>query len=339
MLDERKLRVLYAIIDSYISTGEPIGSRTITKKYDIGVSPATIRNEMSDLEDMGYLGKAHSSSGRIPSDKAYRLYVDRFLQEDILNTMHFHQILTADAMTEESTKELVQTAVRMLSQWTQYMAVAAFEVPAQEQLQAVRFLKMEPNVVIMMMTYSHQKTKNHIIHLPIAAHAGDVKALEIRVNQILQQGGEQPLEAYLPETEKYPWMIPMLTVLNHERTMQEAQFVLDGLSNLYNFPEFSEANKAKDFLRFFEDTGAMAELFAHPVSSLDIRIGEENEEERLKETAVLTASYSMTDGNYGRIALIGPTRMNYAKALRAVHMITENLRQFYRNDEGKGESE
>lgn len=340
MLDDRKMRVLYAIIDSYISTGEPIGSRTITKKYDIGVSPATVRNEMSDLEELGYIGKAHSSSGRIPLDKAYRLHVDRFLQGDFLESMRFHQILTADPhMNEDQSKELIQTAVRMLTQWTQYMAIAAYDHTITAHLKQVQLVQVEVDVIIVMMTYRKGKTNHHIVHLPEPANPGDVKALEIRINQVITNQDFGSFEEVLPFYEKYPWMTPIIDLLNHERMIQEAHFVFDGLSNIYNFPEFSEAQKAKDFLQFFEDTGAITALFAHPTSSFEIRIGEENKEERLKETSVLTATYTMTEGTDGHIALIGPTRMNYAKALRAIYMITENLSKLYGTENRKGESD
>mgnify|MGYP002724211634 FL=1 len=330
MLDDRKLQVLYAIIDHYILTGDPIGSRTITKKYDLGVSAATIRNEMSDLEELGFLGKPHTSAGRIPSDKAYRHYVDHFLAANLLETMQLHSILRMDAgeVSDAQMKELLELATNMLVQWTHYTAVGKVSDQADERLSHIRLLPVDAGLLLVVLAYAHKKVRNHL--LPSAEEIPHEQAHQTveKVNRILADA-----DAKLPEALDFlkggpEWMKNLHTLLTHQLIHNEAQYVLSGLSNIYNFPEFSEAGKAKDILLFFEDDSALAQLFTEDCEELVIRIGEENEEERLKDSAVLTASYAMGD-QIGKIALIGPTRMDYAKSMRAIHMIADNLHAMF----------
>lgn len=334
MLDERKLQVLYAIIDSYISTGEPIGSRTITKKYNFGVSPATIRNEMSDLEELGFLGKPHSSSGRIPSDKAYRHYVDHFLAQNLLSTMQFHRIITQDidAVSAEDIQSLMQLATKLLVQWTQYTAVGSFADHEDETLHQVRMKEVEEGLLLVVLAYTHQKARNHLLHVDESLGDEELSSLQEKLNAVLDDRYSlEEKRAKLKEIlqSESAWKKSLHQLIESGLVLSQSQIVLNGLSNIFNFPEFQDAEKAKDFLLFFEDTGALAQLFTDSKGELSIRIGEENEEERLKYSSVLTASYTMKDGQVGKIALIGPTRMDYTKAVRAVYLITENLQSLF----------
>ncbi len=334
MLDDRKLQVLYAIIDHYISTGDPIGSRTITKKYDFGVSAATIRNEMSDLEDLGFLGKPHTSSGRIPSDKAYRHYVDHFLAANLLETMQYHHILTREQkdLPPGELKELLELATNMLVKWTHYTAVGKITASADENLHHIRLMPVDTDLLLVMMVYAREKVRNHLLTSNEALGASEVQATADRINRILADE-----EAKLPEALEFlaggpGWMQNLYGLIRHQLVLSDAEYVLSGLSNIYNFPEFSVADKAKDILLFFEDDTALARLFADGQEELVIRIGEENEEVRLKDSAVLTASYAMGD-QIGKIALIGPTRMDYAKSMRAIHMIADNLQSLFMQED------
>lgn len=337
MLDERKLQVLYAIIDHYILTGDPIGSRTITKKYDLGVSAATIRNEMSDLEELGYLGKPHTSAGRIPSDKAYRHYVDHFLAANLLDAMQFHHILTRDAkeFSPDEIRELLELATNMLVQWTHYTAVGKVNDRAGETLHHIRLLPVDTGLLLLMMVYTPEKTRNHLLSSSEEIAQESVQDTMEKVNRILSDEKADLPDALRFLTKGSDWMRNLYGLISHQLVLSDARYVLSGLSNIYNFPEYSEAGKAKDILLFFEDDTALAQLFTNGQEELVIRIGEENEEERLKDSAVLTASYAMGD-QVGKIALIGPTRMDYAKSMRAIHMIADNLHSlFVREDERK----
>lgn len=334
MLDERKLQVLYAIIDSYISSGEPIGSRTISKKYDFGISAATIRNEMSDLEDLGYLGKPHTSSGRIPSDKAYRYYVDHFLAQNLLNTMQFHRILKqeSEAVAQDDIKSLLEMATNLLVQWTEYTAVGSYSEQADEKLDHVTLHLVEAGLLLVILAYTHQKSTNHLLHVEEETEEAEFSDLEKKINAILAAGESKEKireELTFLLGEDSTWRKELYRLIGSQLELSNALIVLSGLSNIYKFPEFQDAGKARDFLLFFEDTIAISQLFAEPVGELEIRIGEENEEERLKFSSVLTASYNMQSGQTGKIALIGPTRMDYTKALRAVYLITENLQSLF----------
>ena len=332
MLDDRKLQVLYAIIDSYIHTGEPIGSRTITKKYNFGVSPATIRNEMSDLEELGFLGKPHTSSGRIPSDKAYRHYVDHFLAQNLLSTMQFHRIITQEQenVTADDGQSLLQLATNLLVQWTQYTAVGSFTDREDETLDHITLREVEAGLYLVVLAYTHRKARNHLMQVDEPIPEAQLKSVEEKVNNLLASGQKvETIRAELAGLLKEPdWAQVLHKLIENGLVLTQAQFVLNGLSNIFNFPEFQDADKAKEFLLFFEDMSAMSQLFTD-AGDLVIRIGEENEEERLKYSSVLSASYTMQDGRVGKIALIGPTRMDYTKAVRAVYLITENLQSLF----------
>lgn len=340
MLDERKLQVLYAIIDSYIHTGEPIGSRTIAKKYDLGVSPATVRNEMSDLEEMGYLGKPHTSAGRIPSDKAYRHYVDHFLSQNLLSAMHFHRVLTQDPdVTGDDIKTLLELATSLLVQWTHYTSVGVYGTEEDDILERVHLVPVEDGFLLLALLYTGQQWFNRLIHWEGHEDDHTLLSLQERINTALQAGREtaarQRALAFL--LEEGPIGKTLYDLLMRSLTHSNSKIVTDGISNIYNYPEFQDAEKAKDFLLFFEDTAALAQLFPTGDEPLVIRIGSENKEERLKDTSVISARYE-TGGRVGRIALIGPTRMNYSRAMRAIYLITNNLQQM-RPGDGTGSEE
>lgn len=334
MLDERKLQVLYAIIDHYILTGDPIGSRTITKKYDFGLSAATIRNEMSDLEELGFLGKPHTSSGRIPSDKAYRHYVDHFLAANLLESMKLHPIPAADtkAASTAEIRELLELATQMLVQSTQYTAVGTVRDRARADLHHIRVFPVDTGVLLVMLVYAEAKVRNQLLTATEPISEKEAQRIAEKVNRVLSDPDAALPDALEFLNQKPGWTQTLYGLLSHQLVSSDADYVLHGLSNIYNFPEFSEAGKAKDILLFFEDDTALAQLFSDEQEELVIRIGAENEEARLRESAVLTASYTLGD-QVGKIALIGPTRMDYLRAMRAIYMIAEHMQMLLTQEE------
>lgn len=336
MLDDRKIKVLYAIIDSYIIGAEPIGSRTITKQYDIGVSSATIRNEMSDLEELGFLIKPYSSAGRIPSDKAYRLYVDGLLnmKEGKLDLRKKNQIKDVLARESRELDELLKNSAKILSALTSYTAVAISPQIENSTIKHIQLIPIDKSQILLVLVSNNGIIKNSIFRLKDEVEEDQVEILSNFLNAKLRSLTVREINSSIGQDvfkELYEFKIILENLIPDISKLMEdidnIDLYSDGINKILNFPEYKDLEKAKSFMKFFEDKDSLVDiLIKSPLSKdIDIIIGEENSYAPLKDCSLITTTYTIGDKTIGKIGVIGPTRMEYVRVINILKLFSKNI--------------
>ncbi len=321
MLDERKLKVLYAIINSHLLSAEPIGSRTISKEYNLGVSPATIRNEMSDLEDKGYLSKPHSSAGRVPSDKAYRLYVDDILKISSSGIERDDEIKETLYRESKQVEELIRNSAKILSALTSYTALALSPQLSSSKLKHIQIISLMEKRILIVVVNSSGFVKNSIFRLNqniseeellIVSNFLNEKFNGLTVEEIIKKIELENIKE-MPNMEEI--LNAILPIINSSlRNVVNADIYSDGVTKILDYPEYSDLEKAKSFISFIENEELLMDIMVgnkNQKDDLKIVIGEENIYEVLKDCSVITANYKLGEKTIGKIGIVGPTRMDY----------------------------
>lgn len=346
ILNERKIKILEAIITDYIATAEPIGSRTIAKKYDFGLSSATIRNEMSDLEEMGFITQPHASSGRVPSDKGYRLYVDQLMQQreldphekDFLQQLIIKNIHQIDYFMHETAK-----AIALL---TNCITIASEPQVQRTKIKHIQLLPMDETSIVLVIITDSKLVKNHTIHLEKAPELHELQILSNYLNQNLQNRSLEEMLSKIQELlyenkdEEIKLLLPILQALVEIIQAEDnAAIFTTGVKNILEFPEFNDIGKAKGIFQALEERDLLIELLGNNESSstddfknIQILIGRENTFEQLKDCSLIRTSYRLRGNVIGNIGIIGPTRMNYAQAVSILNNIVNNINVFLQSE-------
>jgi len=335
-LDQRKLQILKAIIDDYIASAEPVGSRTIAKKYAVGVSSATIRNEMSDLEEMGYLEQPHTSAGRIPSNKAYRLYVDQLMN---LNIIPLAETETIKKMYEQRTAELedivVQTA-RVLCNMTNYTSVVIGPKMNKVLIKSIQLVPVDDRHALMVVVTSAGVMKDLLLDLPQGINRDYLSRVSNMFTDLFRNKTFAEVDlTFVPHIQKEierkkDFFNKFIDILSEGAAVRDHKDVhLEGATNIFNFPEYYDMLKAKEFLKLIEDKDTLYN-FLNTMENVGVSvvIGGENRFDELKGYSVVTASYKLGDKVLGSIAIIGPTRMEYSRAVSAIDFVCKNLSDY-----------
>ncbi|MCF6463208.1 heat-inducible transcriptional repressor HrcA [Clostridium sp. Cult1] len=336
MLDDRKIKVLYAVIDSYLLTAEPIGSRTISKQYDLGVSSATIRNEMSDLEDLGYLNKPHTSSGRIPSDKAYRLYVDQMLKAkklkiDMNKKEEIKRILTRES---KEIDQLIQNAAKILSAITSYTALAISPQLQKIKLKHIQLIPIDYSEILVVLVGDSGIVKNTIFRIEQEIPEEQLNRISNFLNHKLKgltidEIGKAMDYGIFEEIYEFKEIIDnIIPIINKSlEDVEDVEVYADGVTKIFNFPEYKDLDKAKSFISFIEDKDLLVDiLLNNPIENgIEITIGDENIYEPIKDCSLITTTYKLGDMTIGKIGVIGPTRMDYFTTINSLKLFSMNL--------------
>lgn len=333
MLDKRKLKILYAIIDSYIYNAEPVGSRTITKQYDLGVSSATIRNEMSDLEDLGFLNKTHSSSGRVPSDKAYRIYVDKLMSTKSKGDVDDKDLIkkTLESQSKEINSILTGSS-KLLSALTNYTTLVFVPSLSDSKLKYFNLSYIDEKEVLVNFVNDKGVIKNAIVKTDLPVSSENIRILSELLNNILKGANfsEIPflIENAIGELQEYKLLIDQIIPIIKKglSSSSESDLSYEGITKIFNYPEYKDIAKARSLLAFLEEKESIMDMLelSNQNSNIEIRIGEENIYDEIKDCSVITTSYFVDDRIVGKIGLIGPTRMDYN------HLLS-TLKYFYIN--------
>ena len=333
MLDDRKLKILYAIIDSYISTSEPIGSRTISKQYDMGVSSATVRNEMSDLEELGFLNKAYSSSGRIPSDKAYRHYVNYLLSshfDEISKNTYGVDILSRH-IKEES--KIFKESAKIISEVTECITATMITDYMDCSVKSIDVIKISGNSYVLVFVFDNGKVINTVFNSKTELSDELLQDLIFYLKKYLINVKVTDLNdrlEYLKLTfvSKIPFITDITNLIGNEISKTEKSNIeLEGISNIFNFPEYRDLNKAKELIHFLENKNELEDLFlSYNGDEIYVSIGRENNKDFLNENTIVATSYDLGDGSKGKIAVIGPTRMDYEKIISTLISLNDSFR-------------
>jgi heat-inducible transcriptional repressor len=337
MLDERKQKVLAAIIEDYISSAEPVGSRTLARKYDLGVSPATIRNEMADLEMLGYLEQIHTSSGRIPSSKGYRFYVDDLLPPRQISDEEKVLINKWYRGRVKRIEEVFQETARIISRVTRNISLVLAPQLAQAAFRCLQFLPLDEHRVIAVVMTDAGFIENRIVAMPDGASFEDFQRMARVINKTL---AGQTLDSIDPSSLKFihdemgdeDLYEAAIGIIHRSLDSEKRErLYLGGTTELLSQPEFHDVERVKDILLMLEEKELLKDiLHAHLGEGLSVTIGHENKYRGIQDCSIVTATYHLDGELLGTIAVLGPTRMEYGRAMTLLDYMNNNLAEVIR---------
>lgn len=339
-MNERKKKILHSIINEYIKSAEPIGSRHVARNLDIGLSSATIRNEMADLEEMGYLEQPHTSAGRIPSDKGYRLYVDSLMNE--------YELTVPDMTTLGGTLEwqlgqidkIIKKASVILSELTNYAAVLTTPEMKRGAIKTVELVPVDNSSALIILVTNEGVMKHKRVLLPAGTDTEFVHSFSALLREKLSGLTLDEISATkISEIRRamqahFELLFPILDFIADviDDVRAETEVFTSGATNILSYPEFSDVKRAKEFLEFLDDKNAVAgilnaddETGTQNNGGITVRIGQENALDIMKKSSVITANYYVGNRVMGKLGIIGPTRMDYSKTIAKIKRISAML--------------
>jgi heat-inducible transcriptional repressor len=331
-LNERKLNILKAIVKDYIETAEAVGSRTISKKHDLGVSAATIRNEMADLEELGYLIQPHTSAGRVPSEKGYKLYVDSLMSQ---NELRDDEKLLIEQCVEKNVnhiKDLIHETSKLLSQLTNYTTVAVTKsLVNQSVIKHIQLVGMGDNKILLIVVTDKGDIKNANLLTNINLDQSKLNLISDNLTNKLSGKSITELDNRLIAFIKYEiseysaFIDELVNALNFNISEEDLLVSLNGATNIFSYPEFNDIIKAKSFLNMLEKKETITSMVRSKgiqKDNINIIIGSDNDCELAKDCSIVTATYNIDKDLVGRISFIGPTRMDYARIYSIVNYMS-----------------
>lgn len=333
MIDDRKKLILKAIVDDYISTAEPVGSRTIEKKYNLGLSSATIRNEMSDLEEMGFLNQPHTSSGRVPSLAGYRLYVDELMTQYSLTLEEISVLRSVMEDKIDFLDKIIAKTSGIMSQLTNYTSVAVGPRLRYGSIKNIRLISVSERVVLTIIITNEGIIKDKKIVLAGAVNDDELKRLENAINNNLTGINFSDLEMdnivkLVNEARASDELVLSVFkfIQDSIEVVNENDIYVNGQANIFNFPEYSNIEKAKKFLNLVSNRSDVLQIMnsaSDKDKKLVIKIGEKGSP--IEDCSLIVSRYNVGDNMEGFIGLIGPTRMDYRKAVTVMDYVTDMI--------------
>ncbi len=342
-LDERKITILKAIIKNYMETGEPVGSRTISKYVNSKWSSATIRNEMSDLEEMGYIVQPHTSAGRIPSDKGYRFYVDQILLEKDNEVTEIKEMMIQRMGRLE---QVLKALAKNLASNTNYAALISGPQYHRNKLKFIQLSKVDVRRLLIVTVVEGNIIKNTMVTVEEEISDEEILNLNILLNSNLNGLTIEEINlgviSRLKEQAGVHSKVVDL-VLNEVAAVikadeDELQIYTSGATNIFKYPELSDSRKASELLSTLEHTEMLQELVdtvgADSETGIQVYIGDESPVQAMKDCSVVTATYELGEGLKGTIGIIGPKRMDYEKVLKTLRNLITQLDATFKKEDG-----
>lgn len=318
-LDERKIKILDAIIRNYLDTGEPVGSRTISKYSDLNLSSATIRNEMSDLEEMGYILQPHTSAGRIPSDKGYRFYVDNLMKEKQQEVTEMKEFMIEHT---EKMEQVLQQMAKMLAVNTNYAAMITAPSYQRNKVKFLQLSQVDNDQILAVIVMEGNLVKNKMISTREALDNETILKLNILLNTSLN--GLSVEQINLGTISKLKEQAGIHSNIVSEvldaladalQEDEDLEIYTSGTTNILKYPELRDSQKASELLSAFEEKKQLVDLVNETLTSeetgIQVYIGDESPVKNMKDCSVVTATYQLGEGIQGTIGIIGPKRMDY----------------------------
>ena len=333
-LDERKMKILQAIIRNYLETGEPVGSRTISKYTDLNLSSATIRNEMADLEELGYIVQPHTSAGRIPSDKGYRLYVDHMMEEKEREVEELRELLLE---REDKMDHLLKQVAKVLAQNTNYATMISAPQIHRSKVKFIQLSRVDINQLLAVIVIEGNVIKNNILSVEDALDDETLLKLNILLNTYLNGLSLEEINLSMITAMKQQAGIHSSIVGNVIDAVAEAikadedlEIYTSGANNILKYPELADNQKASELINTFEEKQLLNELVVDRLSDenntgIQIYIGDETPVKTMKDCSVVTATYELEEGMKGTIGIIGPKRMDYDKGVGTLKTLMHQL--------------
>ena len=339
-LNERKQKILEAIIRNYMETGEPVGSRTVSKYTDLNLSSATIRNEMSDLEEMGYILQPHTSAGRIPSDKAYRLYVDTILQRKDEEVSEMKELMVEKA---DKIDLLLQQVAKLLAQNTNYTSMVTKPKYQHKRIKFIQLNQMSERQLLVIVVLDNNHVSNKFINLMTDADENVIAQLNFLMNTALTgldftEINMAIMQQIKEKAGEYGELASsILDCISEVMTEEDdSEIYTSGATNILKYPELSDKEKMTGLLSTFEEK-QMLSAWANDEPPEDdkehgiqVYIGEESPVESMKDCSVVTATYRIKEGVYGKIGIVGPKRMDYEKVVGTLENCMQQLDDIFK---------
>ena len=344
-LTERKRKILYAIIRNYLETGEPVGSRTISKYTDLNLSSATIRNEMSDLEEMGYIIQPHTSAGRIPSDKGYRLYVNELVEEKTAQVSTMNSLMIAKTHRME---EILKQVVRLLASLTNYTTMISAPSYRGNKVKFIQLSRLNARQLLNVVVIEGNVVKNHILDLDEEITEEQVLKLNLLLNTRLNGLTLADINLGLISNIKEEAgshvqvvndVLDTIADVIRAETDENMEIYTSGANNIFRYPELADIERASMLINTIEEKSVLADFIKDSEqkeqsgeTGIKVYIGEEGPVESMKDCSVVTATYELGDGLQGTIGIIGPKRMDYEKVMNNLKSFKVSLGQLFRDN-------
>ena len=342
-LDERKLKILQAIIRTYLDTGEPVGSRTISKYTDLNLSSATIRNEMSGLEDMGYIIQPHTSAGRIPSDKGYRLYVDTMLDAKTNEVNNLKEELTQKA---DKIDDVLKQVAKFLAANTNYASMVSGPRYQSKRVKFIQITSVDEEHLLAVIVLDNNAVKNQMIRVEESVEEEQIVKLNFVLNTTLN--GLDVMDMNLALIQKLKEQVgshtrvidSVLEVIGKTLVEEDdLEVYTSGATNILKYPELADKSKAADLLGAFEEKKIINNWLGLPDKQnteeshdIQVYIGDETQVESMKDCSMVTATYKIQEGVYGKIGIVGPKRMDYDKVVGTLNSLMSQLDDIFKED-------
>ena len=333
-LDERKKAILQAIIDDYIVTGVPIGSQTFCLKYMKGLSPATIRNEMAGLEQMGYLAHPHTSAARVPLEKAYRLYVDRMMRISPLKKSEVDLICSYFAQKMDEVEQVISRTATVLSDTTNCISMVLAPQLKLVRIRAIQFVPVTEDKALVLIITDSGIIRDAFISIPSGIDAGYLQMISNMLTEKLHDLSTSEVDEAFMEmsnsiVEHTRFFHSVVDALREKiQPSEQRDVILGGTNNIFKYPEYYDIRKASDLLQALETKGILFKLLSKDSDmKFTITIGAENEYEQVRDCSVITATYSVSGRKLGSFGVIGPIRMNYGKVVSILGCIGSCLNE------------
>lgn len=342
-LDERKVKILKAIIQTYLETGEPVGSRTISKYSDLQLSSATIRNEMSDLEELGFIVQPHTSAGRIPSDKGYRFYVDQLMKEKENEVTEMQELVIQRV---DRVELLLKQLAKLLAVNTNYATMISGPQYHHTKLKFIQLSRVEAGKLLIVTVLEGNIIKNSIVRLDAELNDDDILNLNILLNNSLngltiEQINLDVISNMKEQAGDRRQVVDL--VLNEvadaiRANEEDLQIYTEGTTNIFKYPELSDGQKASQLISTLEQKELLKNLFTDSEddggkNEIQVYIGNETPVQSMQDCSVVTANYVLGDGLRGTIGIIGPKRMDYEKVVSTLRSLMNQLEDTFKNEE------
>lgn len=349
-LDERKMKILQAVIRNYLETGEPVGSRTISKFTDLNLSSATIRNEMADLEEMGYILQPHTSAGRIPSDSGYRLYVDSMMEEKEREVDELKGILSEkeNRLIEKEDKldHMLQQTAKLLATNTNYATMVSAPSIHQNKLKFIQLSRVEKNKLLAVIVAEGNVIKNTMIDVDEVLTDEILLKLNILLNTHLtgvaiDEINLRMIAALKKQAGIYGEIVGEVIdeIASAIKEEEDLEIYTSGANNIFKYPELSDNQKASELINTFEEKQALNDLVHETLSEesnsgIQVYIGKESpvQAKAMDDCSIVTATYELGEGMKGTIGIIGPKRMDYDKVVDSLKVVMNQLDSLYKKD-------
>lgn len=340
-LDERKTKILQAIIRNYLETGEPVGSRTISKYTDLNLSSATIRNEMSDLEEMGYILQPHTSAGRIPSDKGYRFYVDAMMAEKEREVVEMKEMLLE---RQDKMEVLLKQVAKVLAQNTNYATMISAPQTQRNKVKFVQLSRVDAHQILAVIVVEGNVIKNNILHVEEELTDETLLKLNILLNTHLNGLSIDEINLGMIAAMKQQAGIHSDIVSEVIDAVAEAikadedlEIYTSGTNNILRYPELADNQRASDLINTFEEKQMLSGLVQNMLedetgTGIQVYIGDETPVHTMKDCSVVTATYELGEGMKGTIGIVGPKRMDYEKVIGTLRTLQSQLDDLYKDE-------